>query len=166
MLARGLRQPPSPASANLSDGLNAARFNETKEFAIKLSVAAIIIGPLLFAGTFPIHSQTLRHPDRNGFVQLAAADPAERDTYMQKARAEMLVWKQKLQEFGDKTKANATKAQAKASSELDEAWSQTKAASARLETAAAKDWESAKTSYRNASDKLALAWQNIGAEKK
>jgi hypothetical protein len=133
---------------------------------MKLSVAATIIGPLLFAGTLPVYGQTLRNPDQSGLVQLAAADPAERDTYMQKARAEMLVWKQKLQEVGEKTKANATKAQAKASSELNEAWSQTKAASARLETAAAKDWEGAKTSYRNASDKLALAWQNIGAEKK
>ncbi|MEO8319668.1 MAG: hypothetical protein ABJA75_21355 [Bradyrhizobium sp.] len=133
---------------------------------MKLLTAAIVVGPLMLASIMPALSQIRRNPDQSGLVQLAAADPAERNTYMQTARAEMLVWKQKLQEFGERTQAKTTEAQTKASSELNEAWTETKTASARLETAAAEDWESAKTSFKSASDKLAIAWQNIGAKKK
>ncbi len=133
---------------------------------MKLLITAIIIGPLALAAVLPAAGQTLRMPQPSTSVRLAAISDLDRETYTQKARAEMLVWQQKLHEFGERTKAKTTDAQTKATNDLDQAWADTKTASARLETAAAEDWESAKTSFRNASDKLAVAWQNIGAEAK
>jgi hypothetical protein len=133
---------------------------------MKLRLLAILVGSLVLAGALPIHSQTVRTNGQNLRVQLAAADPADRNTYMQTARANMTVWSKKMQEFGERTQAKVTEAKIKATNELNEAWTETKAAAARLEVAAAEDWESAKTSFKRASDKLAVAWQNIGAHTK
>jgi hypothetical protein len=133
---------------------------------MKLFITAIVIGPLALATALPAAGQTLRTPRPSTLVQLAAISDPERETYTQKARAEMLVWQQKLHDFGERSKVKATDAQTKATNDLNQAWADTKTASARLETAAAEDWESAKTSFRNASDKLAVAWRNIGAEAK
>ena len=133
---------------------------------MKLLISAIVIAPLALAAALPAASQTLRTPRQSTPIRLAAISDTERTTYTEKARAEMLVWQQKLHDFGERSKVKATDAQTKATNELNQAWANTKAASARLETAAAEDWESAKTSFRNASDQLAVAWRNIGAEAK
>ncbi len=133
---------------------------------MKLLVTAIVIGPLALAAALPATGQTLRTPQPGVSVRLAAISDLDRETFTQQARAEMLVWQQKLHAFGERAKATTTDAQTKATDNLNQAWADTKTASARLETAAAEDWESAKTSFRNASDRLAVAWQNIGAEAK
>jgi hypothetical protein len=133
---------------------------------MKLLVTAIVIAPLALAAVLPAAGQTLRTTQQSPPIRLAAISDTERTTYTEKARAEMLVWQQKLHDFGERSKVKATDAQTKATNELNQAWADTKTASARLETAAAEDWESAKTSFRNASDKLAEAWKNIGAEAK
>jgi hypothetical protein len=133
---------------------------------MKLLITAIVIAPLALAAALPAAGQTLRTPQQNTPIRLAAISDTERTTYTEKARAEMLVWQQKLHDFGERSKVKATDAQTKATNDLNQAWANTKTASARLETAAAEDWESAKTSFRNASDQLAVAWRNIGAEAK
>jgi len=133
---------------------------------MKLLLTAIVIAPLALAAALPAASQTLRTPQQSTPIRLAAISDTERTTYTEKARAEMLVRQQKLHEFGERSKAKTTGAQTKATNDLNQAWANTKAASARLETAATEDWESAKTSFRNASDQLAVAWRNIGAEAK
>lgn len=133
---------------------------------MKLLITAIVIAPLALAAALPAAGQTLRTPQQNTPIRLAAISDTERTTYTEKARAEMLVWQQKLHDFGERSKVKATDAQTKATNDLNQAWANTKAASARLESAAAEDWESAKTSFRKASDQLAVAWRNIGAEAK
>jgi hypothetical protein len=133
---------------------------------MKLLITAIVIAPLALAAALPAAGQTLSKPQQSTSIRLAAISDTERTTYTEKARAEMLVWQQKLHDFGERSKVKATDAQTKATNDLNQAWANTKAGSARLETAAAEDWESAKTSFRNASDQLAVAWRNIGAEAK
>jgi hypothetical protein len=133
---------------------------------MKLLISAIVIAPLALAAALPAAGQTLSKPQQSTSIRLAAISDTERTTYTEKARAEMLVWQQKLHDFGERSKVKATDAQTKATNDLNQAWANTKAGSARLETAAAEDWESAKTSFRNASDQLAVAWRNIGAEAK
>lgn len=133
---------------------------------MKRLITAIVIAPLALAAALPAASQTLRTPQQSTPIRLAAISDTERTTYTEKARAEMLVWQQKLHDFGERSKVKATDAQTKATNDLNQAWANTKTASARLETAAAEDWESAKTSFRKASDQLAVAWRNIGAEAK
>jgi hypothetical protein len=131
---------------------------------VKFLISAIVIVPL--AAALPAASQTLRTPQQSTPIRLAAISDTERTTYTEKARAEMLVWQQKLHDFGERSKVKATDAQTRATNDLNQAWADTEAASARLESAAAEDWESAKTSFRKASDQLAVAWRNIGAEAK
>ena len=133
---------------------------------MKFLISAIVIAPLALAAALPAAGQTLRTPQQSITIRLAAISDTERTTYTEKARAEMLVWQQKLHDFGERSKVKATDAQTKATNDLNQAWTDTKTASARLETAASEDWESAKTSFRNASDKLAVAWQNIRTETK
>jgi len=133
---------------------------------VKFLISAIVIAPLALAAALPAAGQTLRTPQQSITIRLAAISDTERTTYTEKARAEMLVWQQKLHDFGERTKVKTTDAQTKATNDLNQAWTDTKTASARLETAASEDWESAKTSFRNASDKLAVAWQNIRTETK
>ncbi|MEO6780930.1 MAG: hypothetical protein ABI407_07250 [Bradyrhizobium sp.] len=134
---------------------------------MKLFIAVTVVGPLVFAGALPAAGQTLRNPGQSDSIRLAAiSNPAERETYMQKAHGEMLIWNKKLHDFGERTQVRATDAQTKASTELNEAWTETKGALARLETVGSEDWESAKTSFKRASDKLAVAWQNIDSGKK
>src|SRR5271154_4446650 len=102
---------------------------------MKLFITVIVVGPLVFAGALPAAGQTLRDPGQSDSIRLAAtSNPAGRETYTQKVRGEMLIWNKKLHDFGERTRARSTDAQTKASTELNEAWTETKEASGRLET--------------------------------
>jgi hypothetical protein len=105
---------------------------------MKRLISAIVIAPLALAAALPAAGQTLRTPQQSTPIRLAAISDTERTTYTEKARAEMLVWQQKLHDFGERSKVKATDAQTKATNDLNQAWANTKAASARLETAAAE----------------------------
>jgi F0F1-type ATP synthase membrane subunit b/b' len=85
----------------------------------------------------------------------------ERKSYTQQAQDEVRVWEQKLHDFDAKVQVKATDAKARASKDIDDAWAQTKTAFAGLETAGEKDWDSAKASYKTASDKLAVSWKRV-----
>ncbi|MDR3464518.1 MAG: hypothetical protein P4M07_01105 [Xanthobacteraceae bacterium] len=131
----------------------------------------IVIGPIIaalaLAGALPAAAQSKPASDQAPVRVATTRDPAaERETYMQRARDEMGIWQQKLNDFTTRAEARGTAAQTKAMKALDGAWAETKAASARLEAAGAADWNSAKASYRSASHKLAMAWQKVDAGKK
>ncbi|MGO8738898.1 hypothetical protein [Rhodoblastus sp.] len=96
----------------------------------------------------------------------AGASSADRATYAQKARAELQEWRVKLDRFGESAKAGSNEARKSASEDLNKAWTKARDASARLGTAAAADWESAKASFKKATDELAAMWAKVRAEVK
>jgi hypothetical protein len=101
-------------------------------------------------------------------IELAEAGPAagDRASYAEKAHAEVKEWRVKLDQFGDSAKTKSTQAWKSASEDLNAAWARTREASSRLETAGAAEWDSAKVSYKQASDALALKWAKVRADVK
>jgi hypothetical protein len=131
---------------------------------MRIAIAPLLIGTLVLAGASPATAQSKPASDQKGMsVGMAPTRDAaaERETYTQKAQADVRVWQQKLHDFDAKTEVKATDAQASASKDLDQAWTETKTASARLQTAGEKDWNSAKASFKTASDKLAVSWHKV-----
>jgi hypothetical protein len=130
-------------------------------------IIAPVIATLVLAGALPAAAQSKPASGQTTVGVATPRDPtAERETTMQRARDEMGIWQQKLNDFTTRAEGRGTAAQAKAIKALDSAWAETKAASARLEAAGAADWDSAKAAYRKASHKLAMAWQKVDAGKK
>jgi hypothetical protein len=127
-------------------------------------IAPLLIGVLVLAGASPAAAQLKPASDQKG-VSVGMAPTrdaaAERENYTQKAQDEVRIWQQKLHNFDAKAQVKATEAEASASKALDQAWTETKTASARLETAGRKDWDSAKASFKTASDKLAVSWHKV-----
>jgi hypothetical protein len=131
---------------------------------MRIFIAPLLLGTLVLAGASPAAAQS--KPASNQGVSVGVAPPtpdaaAERQSYTQKAQADVRIWQQKLHDFDAKAQIKATEAQASASKDLDKAWTETKTASARLETAGEKDWNSAKASFKTASDKLAVSWHKV-----
>lgn len=130
---------------------------------MKIFLAPLVIGTLALASASPAAAQSKPSSDQGVSVGVATTrdSTAERSSYKQQAQDETRIWQQKLDNFDAKVKTKATDAQASASKDLDDAWTQTKLASARLETAGEADWDSAKVSFQTVSHKLAVAWQKV-----
>jgi hypothetical protein len=122
-----------------------------------------LLGPHVFAGASPAVAQSKSASNQGVSVGVAPTRDAaaERESYTQKAQADVRIWQQKLHDFDAKAQITATEAQASAAKDLNEAWAETKTASAQLETAGEKDWNSAKASFKTASDKLAVSWHRV-----
>ena len=136
---------------------------------MRILTASIVIGPLVLIGTLPAAAGQSTLPLGSGApVQLAAGgdSTAERDTYTQKARAEMQEWQRKLHDFSEKAAAKGKEAGNAAENDLNEAWTKAEAASRQLQTVGAEGWERAKTSFEKASHELAEAWHKIHPEDK
>jgi hypothetical protein len=139
-------------------------YKKQKELvAMRFFTAAIVIGMLALTGASPAAAQSKPVSDKGTSVGVATTRDAanERKSYTQQAQNEVRIWQQKIQDFDTKVKVKATEAQASASKDLDDAWAQTKTASAGLETAGEKDWDSAKASFKKASDRLAVVWHKL-----
>ena len=91
---------------------------------------------------------------------------AERDIYVQKARDEVQAWQRKLHDLRQKARIKNSEANLTARKDFDTAWTEAEDASRRLETVGAEDWESAKVSFRAASQKLAAVWEKIKSHDK
>ena len=130
---------------------------------MKLFVAPLLIGLLTLADVSPAAAQSKPASDQGTAVGLSTTRDAtdERSTYTQQAQDEVRNWERKLNDFEAKANARATKAEAGASRDLDSAWTETKEASGRLETASENGWDHAKASFKNASNKLAVAWHKV-----
>lgn len=135
---------------------------------MRILAASIALGSLLLIGALPTTGRANPAHGTGGSIRLAAVSDttADRDTYTQRARNEMKEWQRKLHDFSERTQAKAPGAQAKATSDLNEAWTETKDASGRLETASKADWESTKSSFQSATHKLAVAWHKVDSDKK
>jgi hypothetical protein len=101
-------------------------------------------------------------------VRLAAADASSgaRDTYIQKARGEMLEWQRKLISFNEKVEAKGKAASSVAEKDLRNAWTKADNASIELQTVGAEGWKSAKATFETASRKLASAWDRVRPQDK
>jgi hypothetical protein len=58
-------------------------------------------------------------------------------------------------------RTKATDANVASQKDFNAAWAEAETASQKLETASAADWESSKSSFKKASQKLAAVWQKI-----
>ena len=135
-----------------------------------LSTAAIF-GPLLLIGvinTFPAAGQSIDPTQPTASFRVAAVGDwrAERDIYVQKARDEVQAWQRKLHDLRQKARIKNSEANLTARKDFDTAWTEAEDASRRLETVGAEDWESAKVSFRAASQKLAAVWEKIKSHDK
>jgi hypothetical protein len=128
---------------------------------MKLLFAPMMIGILALAGMSPAVAQSKSDQGRSVGVATTRGSTTERSSYTQQAQDEMRIWQKKLHDFDAKVQVKATDAQASASKDLDDAWTETKSASSQLETAAEADWDSAKASFKKASDKLTVAWHKV-----
>ena len=129
---------------------------------MRIAIAPLLIGTLVLAGASPAAAQSKPASEGVSVGMAPTRDAAiERESYTQKAQDDVRIWQQKLHDFDAKAEVKATDARASAAKDLDEAWSETKTASARLETAGEKDWNSAKASFKTASDKLAVSWHKV-----
>jgi hypothetical protein len=132
---------------------------------------ATILGPLLLFGvisTLPAAGQSI-HPNQPtvSFRVAAVADwKAERDIYAQKARDEVQAWQQKLHDLRQKARIKNSEANLTAGKDFDTAWTEAEDASRRLATVGAQDWESAKVSFHEASQKLTVVWEKIKSQGK
>jgi hypothetical protein len=136
---------------------------------MRIFTGSVIIGSFMLIGALPAAaSQSTVILGSGAPIRLAAAsDPSgARDTYTQKARAEMREWRRKLDNFSRKAEAKGKEASNAAEIDLNKAWVKTKAASHELQTVGAKGWKSAKASFENASRELAEAWDKVRPEDK
>jgi hypothetical protein len=115
----------------------------------------VLIGGLQIATGQPVASATP--------IQLAAgAGPtSDRDTYTRAMQDDMLLWQQKLHDYGEIARARAHQTDAAAESALDTAWAKTQVEAHKLPAATAEGWASAKASYEQASHALADAWDKV-----
>ncbi len=128
---------------------------------MKLFTAPLLIGLLALTGASPAVAQS-KPADKSTSIGLSTTrDPAaDRSSYTQQAQDEVRLWEKRLHDFDAKAQIKATAAEANASKELNDAWTETKNASNQLETAAEADWDGAKASFKKANDKLVVAWHN------
>jgi len=113
------------------------------------------------AGALPAAAQSIQPTPSASSAQMASVSTADRESYVQKAREEMQQWQLKLQDLSEKARTKATEANIAAQKDFNQAWTEADTASQKLETASAADWESAKSSFNKASQKLAAVWQKI-----
>ena len=130
---------------------------------MRLFFAPIMIGMLALAGAAPAAAQSKPASDLGTSVGMSKSRDAvtERKSYTQQAQDEVRVWERKVHNFDANAQVKAEDAKTSASKDIDNAWAQTKTAFAGLEAAGEKDWDSAKASYKTASDKLAVTWKRV-----
>jgi hypothetical protein len=133
---------------------------------MRILTALIVVGPLALIGALPAAAGQSSPADTS--VQLATGSdaPADRDTYLRKARDDMQEWQQKLHDFGEKAEAEGKEAGTALGNDLSQAWTKTEAASRDLQAAGAEGWQAAKTSYEKASRELSGAWHKFRPQDK
>jgi hypothetical protein len=125
-----------------------------------------VVGSFLLIGligTLPAAGQSTQSPQSVASSRVAAATDwkTEREAYVRKARDEVQEWQRKLHDFSEKTRTKTSEGSITAKNDFNTAWTEADDAFHKLETVGAEDWESAKTSYNKASQKLVAIWQKI-----
>jgi hypothetical protein len=127
----------------------------------------IIVGPLLLLSAVSAISQTATTTrEAVAGPAVATSQPApDHDSYIQKSREDMALWRARLDKFGSDTQAAAAAAGSDATRDLHSAWAELQTASEQLKTAGADGWTDAKVKYEQASDDLAAAWHGVHPDK-
>jgi predicted HicB family RNase H-like nuclease len=135
-----------------------------------IRICSIVIASFALTGAMPavagLAPPSAPRPGAQVIMAEADVSVADRATYAQKAQAELQQWRVKLDQFGERAKADSNETRKSMSEDLNKAWTKARDASARLETASAADWESAKAAFKKASDELAALWAKVRAEVK
>ena len=123
---------------------------------------------LFFAAAVPLYGQTFSPYASGKPLQLVAQGSfsAKKDEYVQRSKAELLEWQEKLKSFGETVDAKGQQATAATKAGLQQAWAKTELESRKLETASADGWESAKSSFERASQNLKDTWHKVHPEEK
>ena len=129
-------------------------------------IVSIVIGPLMLIGTLHAAAGQSLPTDRSAIPAAGSDAKAGRGIYVRKAQDDLRAWRQKLDQFGEKTKLKGQKDSAAIENELNEAWAKTKIEAGRLQTASEDDWERAKVYYEKASRELSDDWRKIDGENK
>jgi len=133
---------------------------------MKILFAPIVIGPLMLFGALPVGAVSLTSSDTPIQLAVGGDSTADRDTYIQNARAAMQEWRQKLHDFGEKAKAKGQEESNAVGNALNAAWTKADAEQHKLQTASAEGWENAKISFERASHDLKEAWDKIRSDDK
>jgi hypothetical protein len=134
---------------------------------MKIVLAALVVGPLVLAGAaqaeVPLSNPSL--VSSSALHLVAAANQADRKTYVRKKDAQMEEWRSKIGHFAERTQANATAAGDAASHEIQGAWSHVEQASATLDAVGEDGWDNAKEAFEQASHDLEATWARVGRSK-
>jgi hypothetical protein len=138
----------------------------TAGVAMRILPTSTVVGYFLLIGligTLPAAGQSIQPPQSAAPSRVAVVADwnAEREAYVQKARDDVQEWQRKLHDFSEKTRTKTSEANITAKNDFNTAWTEAEDAFHKLETVGANDWESAKTSYNKASQKLAAIWEKI-----
>ena len=128
-----------------------------------MKTALIAIAILTMIGALPASAGA---PDTSVQTATSADSTPYQATYIQRARGDMQVWQQKLQDFSHRTAAEAKRDGNAADNQLKIAWAKTQVEAEKLQTASADGWESAKISFEKASRELSDAWDKIRPQDK
>jgi hypothetical protein len=136
---------------------------------MRIFTTSIIIGSFMLISALPAAAdQSAPARDSTAPIRLAAAEASSRvrDTYVQKARSEMLEWQHKLVSFNEKAEAKGNVATTAAEKDVHRAWAKADTAAHELETVGAEGWKSAQATFETASRKLASAWDRVRPQDK
>ena len=134
---------------------------------MRIFTTSIIIGSFVLISALPAAAdQSVPARGATAPVRIADASSGARDTYIQKARGEMLEWQHKLFKFNEKAEAKGNVATTAAEKDVHRAWAKADTAAHELETVGAEGWKSAKASFETASNKLANAWDRVRPQDK
>jgi hypothetical protein len=130
-----------------------------------------VVSSLIFVGligTLPAAGQSIQPTHSTASIRMAsvADSAADKETYLQKVRDEMQEWQRKQHDFREKARTKASADNIATRNNFNAAWARAEAASHKLMTAGAADWQSAKSSFEKASQKLAAVWRKIGTQDK
>jgi len=131
---------------------------------MKIRILRYLVAPIALISAWPAMASVVAAPQPAAQILIAEAATVAPDhaDYAQKARAELKVWRIKLDEYGLYAMADAQATR----KDLNAAWTKTKDSLDRMETASAADWEDAKASYKKASDELSATWTKGRADVK
>ena len=136
---------------------------------MKILVHAIVIAPFVLSGALPATAGMAPcAPQPVALLKMADAGAfaADRGACAQKAKADMQEWRVKLDQFGESAKIDSIQQSKTTIDDLNKAWARARDSATKLETAGATDWESAKASFRKASDELSATWTKIRSDAK
>jgi gas vesicle protein len=100
---------------------------------------------------------------RGGVMLVADAKDfaTQRDEYIRKAQDELQEWQNRMSQWTDDAKASGSKISEQTRRNLDKAWTDVQANWHKLQAAAPQTWDTARSSFEEASERMKSAWEKI-----